>query len=89
MAKRKYHYYTLVFTSYGPVYVTKVHGFDRTAEWNKLEKPLEMSRDDAQFLAIGLTVNGNRAVCVSAEYLMEYQPYYYDKGQLHWEDNDK
>lgn len=39
MAKgKKYHYYVLVYTSNGPVYVTSVNNMTKVAHWNKEEK---------------------------------------------------
>lgn len=73
--KKKYHYYVLVFTDHGPVYVTKVKY--REAEWKDTEKPQELDRDFAAQIALGLTWNGNSAVPVCSTWEIDQQPYYY------------
>lgn len=42
MANTKYHYYVMVFTSTGPVFVTDI-GEHKTAYWKRTEKPKEFS----------------------------------------------
>lgn len=87
MAKKKEYGYVLVMTEKGPVFVTKVNNADRTAEWNKLEKPYSMSKENAQFLAKALTLNGNSAYPVIIDYEQSYQPYRYDVGDFEWVKN--
>ena len=43
MAKAQNHFYILVFTEDGPIYVTSLDYANRNAHWEKLEKPLEIS----------------------------------------------
>lgn len=90
MTKKKNHYYVLVFTSTGPVYVTKILPHD-VAQWLRTEKPMELSKSDAEFLPIGLGLNGTSAVTVVMPYELEIQPYYYKTGKFEWkeEQNDE
>jgi hypothetical protein len=41
MAKKQNYYYVLVMTNNGPVFVTSVNNLDKTAYWDKNEKPLD------------------------------------------------
>lgn len=84
MSKTKYFYYVLVMTNYGAVFVTSINNAERTAKWNKLEKPLKMSKKDAEFMAKALTWNGNLAYAVTTEYELSYQPYLYQTGEFKW-----
>lgn len=77
MARKKYYYYVLVFTDAGPKYVTSIDSADRVAHWNVDEKPRSMTKDDAEFLAVALTWNGNSAVMVTSTYEIESHPYNY------------
>ena len=88
MAKKKNFWYVLVMTNYGPVFVTKINYGNRTAEWNKLEKPLEMSAERAKDLATGLMMNFNTALPVCSPIAIEMQLYYYDKGQFEWKESE-
>ena len=40
MAKSKYHYYVLVLSSDGPVYVTSIDNANKYAHWDKDKEPL-------------------------------------------------
>lgn len=87
MAKKKKEEfaYVLVMTGYGPVFVTSVNNRDRTAEWNKDKKPMKMlDKDDAQYLAMALTVNGHSAYAVIQTYEQTTQPYRYEVGEFEW-----
>ena len=77
MAKTKNHYYVLVFTNGGPVYVTDVDYSTKTAHWDKLEKPLEMTKSSAEDLCFGLCCNFYNAVVVQHKVEIEAQPYRY------------
>ena len=68
----------------GPVFVTKINYGNRTAEWNMLEKPLEMDMERAKDLALGLMLNFNTAFPVCCPIEMENQPYYYENGKFEW-----
>ena len=82
MAKKKNYYYVLVFTNNGPVYVTSINYSNKYANWNKLEKPLEMTKTSAEDLCFGLMCNFYSAVVVSSPVELEYQPYLYDEFEL-------
>ena len=90
MAKKKKeeHAYVLVMADWGPTFVTKTDNWERTAEWQRDEKPLEMTMDDAQYLAMGLTLNGHLAFTVVQTYKQDNQPYRYDVGKFKWEFNE-
>lgn len=78
MANKKNHYYILVFTNNGPVYVTSVKYTDRMSYWNKLERPLEMSKSTAEDICLGLNLNGHMSVVVLSKWEIDTQPYRYD-----------
>lgn len=88
MAKKKNFWYVLVMANHGPVFVTKLNYGNRTAEWNKLEKPLEMSMERAKDIAWGLMANFNVAFPVCSPIEMTTQPYYYEKGQFEWKEDN-
>ena len=89
MANQKNHYYVLVMSDNGPVFVTKVNYGDKTAEWNKLEKPLEMSKASAENLVLGLNLNWNTAFLVTMQFELTSQPYNYKDYQIEWKKNDE
>lgn len=84
---QKIYYYVLVFTDDGPIYVTKL-GDGKTAYWDKLEKPLELSKNYAEQMALGLTWNGSSAVCVSSLYEIDSQPYVYEYYSIQFVENE-
>ena len=77
MTKKKNFYYVLVFTETGAVYVTGVNWKNKTANWNREEKPLEMGQSTAENLVFGLNCNFTNAVLVKHPYEIETQPYNY------------
>lgn len=77
MAKNKYHYYVLVFTEAGPVYVTSIDKEDKCAYWNKDEKPMEFSKSYAEDLELGLSLNFHSAVLIKSRIVLDNQPYRY------------
>ena len=83
MAKQTRWHYVLVLTNHGPVFVTKI-GEHKTAYWNDSEKPKEFSKEWAEDLAFGLTVNGYCAFAVTTRYELDNQPYRYNMGQFEW-----
>ena len=83
MAKRKYHYYVLVLTENGAVFVTKL-GIHHTAYWSREEKPYEMNDAWSQDVANGLTLNGYMAFPIKVMYEIDHQPYRYDLGHFEW-----
>lgn len=82
MARKKYYYYVLVFTNGGPKYVTSMSNADRTAYWYEGDKPKPMSKEDAEFLAVALTWNGNSSVMVTSTYEIESHPYNYSDYKI-------
>lgn len=89
MAKKSNYWYVLVMTNEGPKFVTEVNYMDKTAKWDKLEKPLEMSKQSAQDLAVGLCLNFNMAYAVCQPFEIDSQPYIYSKGHLEWKESEK
>lgn len=83
MAKKTKWYYVLVMTNQGPVFVTGL-GEGKWAKWNCEEQPKEFSKDFAEDIAFGLTVNGHIAYAVCTKYEIEGQPYQYKKGEFAW-----
>lgn len=77
MAK-KYHYYVLVFSSTGPVYVTSIDRNNEYAHWDKDKKPLEFSASYAEELVMGLNMNYNNAVLIKSNHEIKGQPYRYN-----------
>ena len=86
----KNHYYVLVFTNYGPVFVTDIPERNY-AKWDKLKEPCEFSKTSAEDIAYGLNLNGYTAAMVVYPFEMKNQLYVYDKGQFEWkwENSDK
>lgn len=83
--KQKEYNYILVFTSSGPKFVTESNYHDKVCKWDG-KTPLEFDRDDATYIALALTVNGNYAVAVCSRYMIEKQPYNYDAGTFKWQE---
>ena len=83
MAKKTRWYYVLVLTNDGPVFVTGI-GEHKTAFWKCDEKPKEFSKEYAEDVAFGLTINGHMAYAVCTRYELTSQPYRYDKGEFKW-----
>ena len=86
--KKTSHYYVLVFTEEGPVYVTSVNYADKVAYWDKKGFPLEMTKSSASELAACLSLNFHSAVAVVSPYELECQPYYYSSGKFTWVASD-
>lgn len=86
MAKnKKNYYYVLVFSDFGPVYVTSL-GDGKMAFWNRLEKPMELGKYMAESVCMGLNLNFNSCVMVKMPYELDYQPYIYNKYKINWEE---
>lgn len=75
--KTKYHYYILVFTSTGCKYVTGVNYSNRETYWEEQEKPLELTKEIAHDISLGLAWNGFNNQVVMSRYEIENQPYNY------------
>ena len=77
-SKKKNHYYVLVISNNGPVFVTKVNNANKTAEWNCMEKPMEFNKYWAEDLVLGLNLNFHKAFLVSHPIEIDCQPYNYE-----------
>lgn len=87
-AKKKYHYYVMVFTNDGPKYVTKILPH-HTAEWKWQDKPLEMSASWAEDVYTGLCLNFFTAVLVKSRFEIDHHPYRYDEWQIDWKKREE
>lgn len=87
--KKAKHYYVLVISESGPMFVTKVNYGDKTAEWNWDEKPLEFSKEWAEDLVLGLNLNFNQAYLICQNWEIENQPYRYEEWEIDWKKREK
>lgn len=87
--KKKNYWYVIVMTNDGPVFVTKVNHSNKTAEWHKDEKPLEMGEFMAKDLAMGLMCNMTPAYALCNFYELDLQPYLYSGGHFKWESKEE
>ena len=74
---KKNHYYVLVFTDNGPVYVTSVNNATSWARWDKNEVPKAFPKYYAEDLVFGLRCNCFQAVLVTSTVKLDSQPYNY------------
>ena len=88
MTKKKYHYYVLVFTDGGPVYVTGL-GDGKMAFWDSNEKPYELSESIVEDVCMGLNLNFYTTVMVKMPFELESQPYLYDRFELTWVEKEE
>lgn len=86
---KKFHYYVLVVSERGPKFVTKVNYANKTAEWNYEEKPLEMSKERAEDLVLGLCLNFNTAYVVCQPFEIDSHPYNYKDFELTFEEKEE
>ena len=86
MAKKNY-WYVMVLTPTGPTFVTGIEPRN-SARFDKSAKPLELSRDMAQQVALGLCVNCHLAYAVCQPFQVDHQPYFYEKGKFRWETDE-
>ena len=86
MAKKN-HYYVLVCTNHGPVFVTGIQSRSY-AEWDKLKAPMECPKWQAEEIAYGLNLNGYTAVMAVYPFEMTHQLFYYENGQFEWRQNE-
>lgn len=84
MVKRKNHYYVLVMTNYGPIFVTSVDRSDKIAHWDAKAAPLEFDKYGAEELTMGLCCNGYTVFTVYSRIPQDTQAYIYDKGHFEW-----
>lgn len=80
---KKNHYYVLVMTMNGAMFVTGTEG-RKTALWDKLGTPMEFSKEYATDMAIGLTWNGSTAFVVCSPFELDVQPFVYEHGHFEW-----
>ena len=79
MAKKKeeHFYYVMVCSGLGPVFVTSINYSDNTARWDDDKKPLAMSKDNAEYIVLGLLWHGTNAYMVDSKIELDNQPYNY------------
>lgn len=82
---KKYHYYVLVFTNGGPVYVTEL-GDHKMAYWNGKEKPYEMPMCKAEDVCFGLNANFYSSAVVKSPIELDCQPYLYSDYEIVWKE---
>ena len=85
----KEHWYVLVFTEAGPKYVTKVNNANREAYWNIADAPYEMTKENAQYLAMALSWNGHTSVPVGVRWEIDTHPYRYSQYHIEWVENEE
>lgn len=84
MATRKNYYYVLVLTSEGPKFVTSIPERNM-AEYDMLKEPmLFSSREFADDVSTGLTMNFITAYTIVSKYEISHQPYHYEFGTFEW-----
>ena len=88
MTAKKIHYYVLVMSDNGPIFVTKVNHSNHTAEWNWKEKPLELTKFVADDLVLGLNLNLHSAFLVAQPFEIEVQPYNYMSWKIEWKERE-
>lgn len=89
MSKVINHFYVLVFTEEGPIYVTSLDYITRYAHWERLEKPYEMDKNIASNIVLGLNLNGYLAQVVMSKWEIDNQPYRYSVGKLKFVKEEK
>ena len=83
MAKTNEFVYVLVVAQFGPVFITKVNN-DKSVEWHKDEKPVEISKNWAKDMVKGLLWRGIPAYVVCSEFEIDRQPCRYSDGEYKW-----
>lgn len=76
MATKKNHYYVLVMTDNGPMFVTSI-GEHHMCYWDEEKEPKEFSKAYAEDIAFGLRMNMFTAYLVVSPREEECQPYNY------------
>lgn len=87
--QKKNHWYVIVMTNYGAVFVTEIDNSKKEAYWEKDKAPKEMTKENAEYLATALTMNGHLAYAVCRTWQIENQPYLYSEGEFKWVSNKK
>lgn len=89
MAQKKNHWYIMVLTNEGPKFVTKAEYYPtKICEWDKNGTPLEMTKEAAQEITVGLCLNFHLAYAVCQPFEIDHQPYFYEKGRFRWETDE-
>ena len=83
MAAKKNHYYILVMTNDGPVFVTDIKP-NRYAEFKKDKAPKEFDKARAEDITMGLNLNLNLAYTICSKWEIDTQPYMYNMGDWEW-----
>ena len=84
---KKLHYYVLVMTNDGPMFVTRTEYHD--AYWNYKEKPMEFDKTWAEEIARGLSLNWHLAYVVAQPWEIDSQPYRYSDYKIEWKEREK
>ena len=87
MSKSEEYYYILVFTDKGPKFVTESDICMLECRWDGVT-PKQFEREDAAYMALILTRNGNYAVAIYSLYEIDTQPFDYEKGYFEWKMHD-
>jgi hypothetical protein len=69
----KYFYYVVVATEDGAKFVTKTDYTTKTAYWDSKEKPLSLSKTQADDLALCLTLNFHLAFTLNSYHELQSQ----------------
>lgn len=73
MSKSKYYYYVGIISFKGMIFVTSVNNSTKQAEWDVKEKPLALTREQADNIAEGLIYNFIPGVVVKSLVPIESQ----------------
>ncbi|MCR5479866.1 MAG: hypothetical protein K6F27_08440 [Ruminococcus sp.] len=73
MAQKSYYYVGIINREEGLKFVTKANYQDRTAEWNRNEKPLAMSQSAANDISQGLIANLTAACVIKTSFELDDQ----------------
>ena len=89
MTKNKYHYYVLVITEAGPIFVTGIDNSSKTATWDVDKAPLELGAYKAEDITIGLNCNMIPSYCIKSKFEIDKHPYRYDDFELKFVEKEK
>lgn len=85
---KKNHYYVIVLTHEGAKFVTGT-GDHHTAYWDGEKKPMELGKNFAEDMVLGLSLNGFSAFTVVSKWELDHQPFRYSVGHFEWVYNDE
>ena len=83
---KKNHWYVLVMSDNGPVFVTSVEYSPKVAHWDKDKAPMELDKYRAEDLTLGLNLNFHTAFAVCSKFELDQQPYNYKDWQIEWKE---